>query len=181
MHHCQILLLPRNHQKTKKSDWFAQILLILEAKSWWQSRKNNSFKPVILKSQFLKWHVLNCKVHNRFGKIENSILSARKFIEINLALSLTCSYEIVLKKWVYLPCNSKFLMFKSIFVNYLWIYFEIKYILNNLHIIICWIFLGWLLHFNAGKWYLSKQIRKHCAFGSVFCWLSSCFITFVFC
>ena len=50
-------------------------------------------------------------------------------------------------------------------MNYLWIYFEMKYmILNNLHIIICWIFLGWLFHANAGKWYSLKQLRKHCAF-----------------
>ena len=118
-------------------------------------------------------------------KLKTVSSPALKFIEINLALSLTCSYEIVLKKWVYLPCNSKFLLFKSIFVNYLWMYFEIKYILNNLYIIICWIFLGWLFHVNAVKWYLSKKKkkkeRKHCAFGSVFHWLGSCFITFVFC
>ena len=68
-----ILLLPRKHQKTKKSYWFSQILLILEAKFWWQSGKTNSFKPIILKSQFLKWHVVNCKVHIRVGKIKNSI------------------------------------------------------------------------------------------------------------
>ena len=42
-------------------------------------------------------HVLNCKVHNRVGKIKNSIQSALKFIKINFGLPLTCSYEIVLK------------------------------------------------------------------------------------
>ena len=56
-HHCQILLLPRNHQKTKKNDWFAHILLKLEAKFWWQSRKTNNFKPTILQFQFLKWYI----------------------------------------------------------------------------------------------------------------------------
>ena len=40
---------------------------------------------------------------------------------IDLDLSLTCSYEINLKKWVYLPCNSKFLLFKS---SYLWIIYK---------------------------------------------------------
>ena len=49
-------------------------------------------------------------------------------------------------------------------MNYLWIYFEIKYmILNKLHIIIRSIFPGWLFHANAGKWYLLKQLRKCCA------------------
>ena len=38
-------------------------------------------------------HVLNSKVHDRVGGIENSIQSALKFIEINLDLPLTCSYE----------------------------------------------------------------------------------------
>ena len=38
IHHCQILLLPGNHQKTKKSDWFAQILLILEVRFWWNQK-----------------------------------------------------------------------------------------------------------------------------------------------
>ena len=32
-------------------------------------------------------HALNCKVHNRIGKTENSIQSAFKFIEINLDLT----------------------------------------------------------------------------------------------
>ena len=124
-YHCHILLLPRKRQKTKKSDWFSQILLILEAKFWCQSGKTNSFKPIILKSQFLKWHVVNCKVHNRVRKIKNSIQPPLNFIEINLTLSLTCSYEIVLKKWVNLPCNSTFLLFKLInicelFMNLFW-------------------------------------------------------------
>ena len=30
-------------------------------------------------------------------------------------------------------------------------------ILNNLHIIIGWIFLGWVFHANDEKWYLAKQ------------------------
>ena len=55
-------------------------------------------------------------------------------------------------------------------MNYLWICFEMKYMtLNNLHIIIRLIFLGWLFHTNAGKWYLLKELRKDCASGSVSC------------
>ena len=67
-------------------------------------------------------------------------------------------------------------------MNYLWIYFEMKdMILNNHHIIIRRIFLIWLFHANAGKWYLSKQLTKYCAFSSVSCWWGSCFITCVLC
>ena len=43
-------------------------------------------------------HNFNSKVHNRVEKIENSVWSASKFIEIKLGLSLTCSCEIVFKK-----------------------------------------------------------------------------------
>ena len=112
----------------------------------------------------------------------DSIWPVLKFIEVNLDLFLICSYEIVLKKLVYLPCNSRFLLLKLL---YLWIIYEFtlkkKLMLNNVHIIICWIFLGWTFHVDAGKWYLSKQLRKHYVLGSVSCWLSSCFITCVLC
>ena len=44
--------------KTKKKRLISSILLILEAKFYWQSLKSNNFKPIILNIEFLKWNVL---------------------------------------------------------------------------------------------------------------------------
>ena len=48
-------------------------------------------------ADLLSLFIINCKVHNRAGKFENSIHPALKFIEIKLSLPLTCSDEIVFK------------------------------------------------------------------------------------
>ena len=42
-------------------------------------------------------HVLNHKIHNRVGKLENSIRPGLELVKISLDLSLKCFYEMVLK------------------------------------------------------------------------------------
>ena len=62
------------------------------------SFSTNNLNKILIFKKACYLHVLNGKVHHRVEKIGNSIWSVLKFIKINFGLSLTCSYEINLKR-----------------------------------------------------------------------------------